>query len=652
MSDTKGSAIALLCGHESTRIIVIDIDSGKAKAAGQPISPEILKLCERSACVELTPNGRHYYFILPKLFEMPPSQTNMRWHGEPQSFIDLLAADKLCVMSPSSYEIAGKRVEYKILRGSMNSLNELPTELYQGIVYIPKSENPTEEMSDDMLELISKSLAALPTKPCATNYDIWKRIGLWIKSLIPGELGWNLWKEFSSRAPNYSQEGCIRFWRSCHPDGSIGYATILYYIKQHASEEIFKTILCMRDEIISGKQYEHAKYEFEANHFYCQETQDICEIREDGTLVHYAITNAQYTFAEHNTLDAKGQDVIFIPKWLKSKDKRLVNRIVSTPLETPKGCYNLFQGFAGAHAMGENLAGLERFKYLCSLLGSKDESYTKYIIQWFAKLVQKPAEIPRSCMIFIGEEGVGKDTVVDFIGRSIIGRSMYRIIQNAENELYDTHSTVMVNSFLHKLEEASAVDNRRHADELKTLITQTQKMINEKNVKKFSMDVYPHFVMTTNNESPVKISETDRRFFITWVSSEEMGKTEFWNETYSLFGDEGSVASIWKFLYEFDISDMPSLPPHTAYYDALKIEDADTVGDWLKTTEFTDLTTTEAYFLYKQWANDNQKPYPKNVISLGKTFAKLVQKCVLIKRILHKVSRYSTKGLTEVTTVT
>ena len=648
----SGNGYALLCGRGENPIIVIDVDKRKADAAGVTLDSTFMALCKQSTLFEITPNGQHYYFTLSEGQTLMQSQTNMKWRGETMQYIDLLAADKFCICAPSKYMAAGKSQEYKIMRGSLDALTPLPEELYAGLIEKPAVvEDPTVEVgvTDEMLELYVRSLDILPAKPCATDYDIWKRIGLWIKSMLPDEAGFKMWQDFSAKAENYSADACLKFWRSCRPNGSIKYGSILFYIKKHCSADEYDAICALRD-VLMGDKYELHAAMFEEANFYCKETQDICGINADGTLTHFSLQNAKYTFAEYNydvAVTVKGKSFnrqeLFIPKWLNSSEKKIVRKIVSTPLATPPDCYNLFRGFVGARAQGENLTGLERFKYLCSLLGSKNGDYTRYIFQWFAKLVQRPADIPRCCMIFIGEEGVGKDTVIDFLGRKIIGDAMYSIITDADNQLYDSHSNTMMNTFLHKLEEASATSNRAHADKLKSLITQQTQMINEKNVKKFSMDTYPHFVMTTNNQSPVKLSDTDRRFFITWVASDRRGDSDFWTETYALFDDERTVASVWKFLNEFDLSGMPAIRPETEYFRALQKEDADSVAEWIKAAELNDTGATEAYQLYKQWGEDKHIAYIKNIIAFGKTMATLVEKEKIDRRMKNGYNLYSSK---------
>ena len=655
--ETKSNGYAVICG----RIVVIDLDSKKAKDEGVTFPPDFIKCCEKSQLVEKTPNGRHYYFKLSDDQDTLDSQMDVVYYGEKLRRIDLLSKGKFCICAPTIYHTeSDTECEYKVIRGDFESISYLPDELYKGFTEKPSS-SPTDplapELSDDCLELLMNIFNALPTKPCAIDYDIWLRVGLWIKKACPGPDGFRMFDEWSKKAiGKYSSAGVMSFWRQAKPTGEIGFRSIMYYIKKYASEATYQMIAKEIDIYFKEELYEQKKQEFEENHFYCQDTQDICQINEDGSLTHFSIQNVKYTFANFNYMIGEVQTE-FMKQWLSSPKKRMYRRIVSTPAKVASDEYNLFRGFIGSKAqlidevIGEK--GLERFKYLVNLLGSKEKEYTKYITQWLSLLIQKPQEIPRSCMIFIGKEGIGKDTVIDFIGKKLIGNQCYQIIQNAEHELYDTHSTVMVNSFLQKLEEASSTSNRKNADNLKTLITQTSHKVNEKNVKKFSIETYPHFIMTTNNQSPVKLDETSRRFFISRVSSDRLGAehSDWWTETHSLLNDESTIAAVWKYLSEHDCS-LPAVVLKTSYFKDLQEADSDTVISWVKdSVKIEEASSTDLYYIYKEWCQENLKPWAKNPIAFGKSLATLVQDNEIDRRMLHGKSLYS-KGLPLVAIVT
>jgi hypothetical protein len=263
---------------------------------------------------------------------------------------------------------------------------------------------------------------------------------------------------------------------------------------------------------------------------------------------------------------------------------------------------------------------LERFLYLIQLVSNFEEVNYEYNLNWYALLMQKPWVLPLVCLIYVSEEeGCGKDTVPNFIGDKLLGKSYFKNIGDAEQELYNTHSTAMCGSFLQKLEEANATVNKAKADKLKGLITRSTANINEKNVKMFPIDAYPHFVMTTNNTSPVKLSETARRFCIFKVSAKERGNVAFWNETYKLLNDEGTIASVYKFFMERDISEfVPNNYPESEYLQDLKQSAICPVKQFLQQWKGDDwVSTTDLHGIYSDWCY-KEKRDALNVIAFGR----------------------------------
>jgi len=622
------NGFAVLCGRRTgseRRIVCIDTDDEKAKKASKSFPADFITLLKDTCeTIEKTPNGTHYYYLLAENQDDLSSGQNILVNGKKVQFLDLLANGAMAICSPSQYlRPIQQLVKYEFLEGDFSTMTTMPPELYRMLtgkvdVADPVDVEALEQKIAKTLKFFEDCIHALP-ELVATEFDTWKRVGLFIKYAFQHseEAGYELWDIFSQKSPQYDSKSVRTFWRSCRPNGTIGEGTILYYIKTYCDEQLYKRL---RKEFLAllGNGYKLAKEEFEENHFYCKETQDICGVMKDGRLVHYEASKAKYTFAEFNFVNDKDEMASFIPQWLNDKNKRVVSRIVCccNEIEVQENEYNIFKGWIGARAKGHNVDGLERCLYLVNILASFDEEKAKYILDWFALLIQKPWVIPRTCLIFISEdEGCGKDTLVDFIGNKLLGQKYYANIGDAAQELYDTHSTAMMGSFLQKLEEANATDNKAKADKLKGLITRTTVNVNEKNVKVFSMNAYPHFCMTTNNTSPVKLSETARRFVTLPVSAKERGNTFFWKQTYKYFDDEGTIAAFYNFLKTRDIATFDSNDfPEDEYLTELKESSVCGIKQFLRQyKETTWLSSTELHSKYREWCYENGREVLNNI---------------------------------------
>ena len=361
------------------------------------------------------------------------------------------------------------------------------------------------------------------------------------------------------------------------------------------------------DDDEESEEYNKMKADFELKYFYLRNIDKIAFEEANGKLLFFKTDKVDFCFAHFHIPGKKS----FIMRWLKDPNKRqylkLVNRING---EVGKDEYNIFKGLEGEKAKGEDKEGLERFKYLCYLMGSANQKYADYIINWFALLIQKPWEIPRTCIVFIGEQGVGKETIVDFVGNKLVGPTMFANISNP-NEIFGPHASAMNGSLLQKIEEADGTINAQNAGRLKGLITRKTDKINPKGVGQYDLDVYPHVIMTTNNGNPVKIEQSDRRYVPFYMNAERLGDIQFWNKTYELFDKEGTVASVMKFLKEKNLKDFTaSNIPANDFKEGLKEAGECPVHKflvwWKKVKEYEELQTKDLYQKYSEWALDEK----------------------------------------------
>lgn len=93
--------------------------------------------------------------------------------------------------------------------------------------------------------------------------------------------------------------------------------------------------------------------------------------------------------------------------------------------------FNLFDGFGNhlrdvtnkrTHSENEKfLAPI--FDHIRSLVNFNEEHFI-YLLNYFAQLVQQPHILPNICIVFISEEGVGKDMFLELVG-NVIGEKYY-----------------------------------------------------------------------------------------------------------------------------------------------------------------------------------------------------------------------------------
>ena len=314
--------------------------------------------------------------------------------------------------------------------------------------------------------------------------------------------------------------------------------------------------------------------------------------------------------------------------------------------EGKNDCYNMFTGLSGSQYDGsytEKEAIIERYKYLVNLNAGKNDIMYDYMLHWFALSVQKPYDVPGVAIVLINtEQGTGKETLGEFHGSKVIGREYYKNIKNVETELFDPHTTAFDKTLFMKLEEVNGSLNRKFSDMLKAIITSTSVTINPKGVKKYTTDAFPHILMTTNNAVPVKVESTDRRFCISYTSSEKIGDMEFWTETYRLFGLPEAGNVVHDYLMSLDLTGFDVRKfPKSDYHKALSETEVPSEVQFMNQCDpFQDLRANVMHSNYLQFCNENHLS-PKAIVHFTRALAPMVEMKQVVKRLLHGVNLYS-----------
>jgi len=406
----------------------------------------------------------------------------------------------------------------------------------------------------------------------------------------------------------------------------------------------------MRTIYTTEREYQRRREEFEEDHFYCLENEVIYTIHPNE-VTPTSKAHASAVFATYNFQKIHNQRVVideFIPLWIKDPTKRTIQKLVFYPnvSHEVEGCYNTFCGLKGSMVVPfpENADQIiQRFKDLVYVNASENDAYALYLTNWLAHAIQRPQDIPGVAIILVNKnQGTGKETLMDFMGKQVFGMEYYKNIKNVETELFDSHSTAMDQTLFLKLEEVNGSMNRKCSDILKSIITSSTATINPKGMKKYTIDAYPHVVMTTNNAVPVKVEVSDRRFCIFYTSSKYMGQTAFWKQTYELLGTPGAGHVIFQYLMGLDLQGFEVQQfPKTDYHEALAETEVASEEEFIAQCDtFTDLNATEVHKRYVVYCGA-QGFLPKGVVHFARSLSPLVEMKVLRRRPKDGRSVYS-----------
>jgi hypothetical protein len=300
--------------------------------------------------------------------------------------------------------------------------------------------------------------------------------------------------------------------------------------------------------------YAVIKEEFEKTNFFVNDITSACEVEERDEYFDLNIRTKQKLFDRYAPLTYKEYVIYqgsinttekpFMSKWFCDKTRRAYKKIDFIPNgNVTNDIFNTFKGLKAESLLKkfddlnndyvtkiasqeiENTDSkhlkmlLEHIKNLCG----NDETMYIYLIEWLAFIVQKRIQ-PQTALVFQSKQGTGKDLFWGFVYDYIIGKSMVAIPSDI-NDIVGRFTGILENKLLVHINEVSGKDTFISNDKIKLLIAgQKELAIENKGLDKRMITNNLGFVFLSNNDNPVRIEESDRRFCVFECSNEWIEK--------------------------------------------------------------------------------------------------------------------------------
>lgn len=247
----------------------------------------------------------------------------------------------------------------------------------------------------------------------------------------------------------------------------------------------------------------------------------------------------------------------FIYNWINDFDILTYNKVDFIPKGEicPSYIFNLFKGLYVDNCLREVMIDYDEkdtnlqtiLKHIFLMVGNDDKSF-KYFINWLANLFIEPAIIPRTSVIIKTVEGVGKNFFLDWIGM-LLGENYYTSISDANNRIFSRFNNERANKLLINLDEANAKDTEKFYEVLKSEISNKNSKIEQKGVDVQTIKNFTRWIFTTNNELPVHISSSDRRFVL-FECKEKKPSQSYFKKLSKCFNNKETQKQFYMFLHK------------------------------------------------------------------------------------------------------
>jgi phage/plasmid-associated DNA primase len=221
--------------------------------------------------------------------------------------------------------------------------------------------------------------------------------------------------------------------------------------------------------------------------------------------------------------------------------------------------YNLFEGFTHLDNIKPKKLNLEPiFEHIRSLVDYNEEHF-KYVISWFAQLVQKPHILPHTALIFISEEGVGKDLFSKFISEVI--NSKYTHNTEKLDNICGKFNSILGGKLLITINETNPIESRERIENIKFLITAEDVTIEGKHKDPVKAPNFCRFIFFSNRLFAFPVEDGSRRPVIFKSSSKylpinygiENNKSYFANLAENIYKNKEYQKAFLDYLLNYDI---------------------------------------------------------------------------------------------------
>jgi hypothetical protein len=580
-------------------------------------SLEALASCTACHIIKSTSGGYHIY---TKYLENLPSGNNVL----PK--IDI-KNDKAGIIFTSKHEVIS------LSRDPSGGIDDYIAKEVQKAIPASKAYKHYEKNKQFIkisLDHVKNMLDALD-KDRANNYDDWLNIGIILNNEF-GDEAFELFNNFSKSSKKYKSETEIRkFWYGLkqRTEGNrLSIGSLFHYVKSDSpskykklSDEYFDSIkIDFSMEIPENKKAYYMDYKtrkewvfnqdlliyLKQRIYYYEKIENVWYVRD------YDSVADQYSYLQIQDSKLYNTNIYVETVTGRMKLKTLidlclklyltVDEVNSIPYNnlypSPKNILNLYidnndKYYDPSLEIDNNL--IEPFLYhLREILASANKEAYDYLLNWTAHKVQKPHKKIKTAMVLMSaEQGTGKSLYTDILksltGDNLVSTNIDKLMESFNS--CHTRKTVIV------LEELKKGLSNDTCDFLKNFVTMDKIAENEKHKASINIHHYGDLIICSNNEHTLKLSETDRRYFITEVNCKKMKDLQYFAKL-AEYKDYSSdkFKHLYNYLMRLDITKfLPQQIPVTDFKKDLIEEQKSPVIQFVEYTNTQYLITDKSF---------------------------------------------------------
>lgn len=249
------------------------------------------------------------------------------------------------------------------------------------------------------------------------------------------------------------------------------------------------------------------------------------------------------------TINPEANGAAIFKEWQINPNTKTYTGVEMNPSGTTTGHLNLWRGLSISPAKGKYDLIKE---FLLIVVCNGDETLCIYLVKWIAHMIQKPWEKPGVSILLLGGQGTGKGT---FAGKIIGGIHKHHFLHlQTDDAITGSFNSSLESSYLIFADEAFFSGDKKAANKLKAIETESQLHINPKYQPSRQITSYHRIISASNNDHAADVEYDDRRKLVIRFSEAHKGDFKYWAALDNEIKNGGLEAFVYALL-KIDLAD-------------------------------------------------------------------------------------------------
>ena len=236
---------------------------------------------------------------------------------------------------------------------------------------------------------------------------------------------------------------------------------------------------------------------------------------------------------------------------MMDKSRITYHNRVFDPKEVNPDDFNTWPGFRADLVTEEDIDMnlIEPFlNHIRKVMSNCNDKVYGFVLNWLAQIVQEPWKKMGHALLFVGQEGAGKGRFLELI-RRVIGSSLVTEANDLEsvsgrfNSQLNDKLVVCFNEVQNTTKKF-----RGSYDKLKSIITDEEQWIERKGVDRMKVKCCIRVIIASNNDRPIPLGSSDRRFCISETSSKHVGNKNYFVGLTRAIEDDNAINHFYTYL--------------------------------------------------------------------------------------------------------